>query len=340
MRFCGQWISKNQNWLKWLVAVGILGFLFTKHGESFRQLEWSNVNLWGFFGAVGLCLLAQVLTYSRWYLLIWAQDLKFSWRDTIRLGFIGYVFNYIAPGAVGGDVVKASLLVKRQPERRLVALATVLLDRIVGLAGLLIVGAIAMTLHTPLREHPRFQIIATTIIWVGTGLGVGILLVLHPWTTHDIWVRRLVELPKIGRLFGGVINSIRLYQSRWKVVLLVIFVSCLAHIGTISSMYLAAAAVQGVAKIPDYSTHLQLSPPAQLAGVIVPLPGGVGAMEGAMAYLYGLAGSTDSIGFLSGIAFRVVTIFVAALGGAWYFVSRGELPAPSTTASAEIETVS
>ncbi|WP_166820454.1 lysylphosphatidylglycerol synthase transmembrane domain-containing protein [Thalassoroseus pseudoceratinae] len=331
MRFCGQWISKNQNWLKWLVAVGILGFLFTKHGESFRQFEWSRVNPWGFLGAIGLCFFAQVVTYSRWFLLVWAQDLPFSWRDAIRLGFIGYVFNYIAPGAVGGDVVKASLLVKQQPERRLVALATVLLDRIVGLVGLLIVGAAAMSMATPLRDHPQFKYIANTIVWVGIGLSVGILLILHPWTTHDIWVRRLVELPKIGRLFGGVINAVRLYQARWKVVILVILLSCFAHVVTIASVYLAAASVQGIDMIPSFAMHLQLSPPAQLVGVIIPLPGGVGAMEGAMAYLYGLAGSTDSIGFLSGIAYRIVTICVAAIGGVWYFVSRGELPTPQTT---------
>ncbi len=335
MRFCGQWISKNQNWLKWLVAVGILGFLFTKHGESFQQLEWSKVNVLGFVGAIGLCFIAQVLTYSRWFLLIWAQDLPFAYRDAIRLGFIGYVFNYVAPGAVGGDVVKASLLVKQQPERRLIALATVLIDRIVGLVSLLIVGAFAMTQPTLLVDQPQFKYIATTFIWSGIGLSVGILLVLHPWATHDIWVRRLVGLPKVGRLFAGVINAIRLYQTRWKVVVLVILLSCVAHVFTILSMYVAGASVQGVMAIPNFATHMQLSPPAQLVGVIIPLPGGVGALEGAMSYFYGLAGSTDSNGFLTGIAFRVVTIFVATLGGAWYFLSRGELPSPEKLTSAE-----
>ena len=335
MRFCGQWIGKNQNWLKWLVAVGILGFLFTKHGESFQQLEWSKVNIPGFFGAIGLCFIAQVMTYSRWYLLVWAQDLPFSYQDAIRLGFIGYLFNYIAPGAVGGDVVKASLLVKQQPERRLIALATVLIDRIVGLVSLLIIGAFAMTQPTLLVGQPQFKYIATTFIWSGIGLSAGVLLVLHPWTTHDIWVRRLVGLPKVGRLFAGVINAIRLYQSRWKVVVLVMLLSCVTHVVTILSMYLAGVSVQGMTEIPSFAAHLQLSPPAQLVGVIIPLPGGVGALEGAMAYLYSLAGSTDSNGFLTGIAFRVVTIFVATLGGAWYFLSRSELPSPETAPSVE-----
>ena len=58
------------------------------------------------------------------------------------LGFIGMVFNLVIPGAVGGDLIKAAYLV-RMRIRKTQAIASMVIDRIVGLLGLFILAAIA-----------------------------------------------------------------------------------------------------------------------------------------------------------------------------------------------------
>src|SRR5262249_48533353 len=46
---------------------------------------------WGYFGlAFAIGLVAIVLTFLRWYVLVRAQELPFTVPDALRLGFIGF----------------------------------------------------------------------------------------------------------------------------------------------------------------------------------------------------------------------------------------------------------
>ena len=67
---------------------------------------------------------------------------RFTLRSTLLLGFIGYVFNLVIPGAVGGDFIKAAYLV-RMHIKKTQAIASMLIDRILGLLGLFVLAAVA-----------------------------------------------------------------------------------------------------------------------------------------------------------------------------------------------------
>src|SRR5205823_4926165 len=86
-------------------------------------------------------LVALLLTFVRWYVLVRAQDLPFTVTDSIRLGFVGFFFNNFLPGSVGGDLVKAWYIAGEQ-SRRTVAVSTVLIDRVLGLWALAALVAI------------------------------------------------------------------------------------------------------------------------------------------------------------------------------------------------------
>ncbi|TXT16411.1 MAG: hypothetical protein FD138_4759, partial [Planctomycetota bacterium] len=101
-----------------------------------------------------------MLTFLRWFVLVKALGFPFTVRDALRLGFIGYLFNFVAPGSVGGDLVKAGLLAKEQSNRKTTAVATVLLDRILGMLALFLIGACAAWPQWPeLRERPELKAI-------------------------------------------------------------------------------------------------------------------------------------------------------------------------------------
>lgn len=323
----GNGFRRHWPWLRWVLAIAVLAFLFHQHRAGVQRLEWSRIH-WGLLGlGVLCCFSALVLTYLRWYLLVWAQDLPFRVQDALRLGFIGYLFNYVAPGAVGGDLIKASMIAREQTERRLVAVATVFLDRVVGLVGLLVLGAVMMLFPSPVLEKPQFQYVIGVfqIGAVVSLLGMGV--VLLPGISDLSVVKRLVALPKIGPLFAEVFNSIRLYQSRWRVLVLSLVMSLISHAGLILSIYFCALALHGHAGIPSLLTHLQIVPPAELVGVIVPLPGGTGALEEAVAHFYAVAGASFDRGFLTAIAYRLLTIAIAIVGAVWYLFTRREIDA-------------
>src|SRR6202023_4279934 len=85
----------------------------------------------------GLVALTSVLvTFVRWYILVRAQDLPFTLPSALRLGMIGYYLSTFLPGAVGGDIIKAAFIAREQ-SRRTVAVTTVIVDRVIGLVGLI-----------------------------------------------------------------------------------------------------------------------------------------------------------------------------------------------------------
>lgn len=328
-------LKKSWTWLKWPVALALLGWLCYQNGDALRKVRESEKN-WGYLAAAFvLCGGSTLLTFFRWYLLVSAQEFPFRIRDAMRLGFLGILFNYIAPGSVGGDIMKAVLLAREQASRRAVAIATVGLDRILGLLALFLVGAIATFFVTALPDSRELQL-ATLLLWIGSGGGVlGLVLMLHPATTKWGWVKRLVHLPYVSHHIGDLLHGVGLYQSKRNVVLTSLAISVLGHGGLITGFYLCALAMQPK-WVPDLGTHFYFMPNAELFGVLIPVPGGVGALEGAIQWFYerlavGIpdvtAADAAAAGFIAAIAFRVVTLAIAAVGAGYYFTSRQEIAA-------------
>ena len=125
--------------------------------------------------ALAVYLVAMFGTFVRWFFLVRVIEPKFKFSATVLLGLIGMVFNLVIPGAVGGDLIKAAYLA-RMRIRKTQAIASMVIDRILGLLGLFILasiaGAFAWGLATP---DVRKLIMAA---WVAVGMGVLVLVVI------------------------------------------------------------------------------------------------------------------------------------------------------------------
>lgn len=316
-------IGRLISWLKWPVALGLIALLGYQNREQFQRLLTEPVR-WEFLAlAFVLCSSSIVLTFFRWYLLVAAQDFPFTMRDAVRLGFLGYLFNYVGPGIVGGDVAKAVLMAREQTSRRAIAVATILLDRILGLLGLVIVASGAGLLIDQNLGHGEKLVWAT---WGGTLAGLlGLAIMLHPATPRSRWLQWMTRLPKIGGIVGDVATAIALYQSRRKVVVCTVLISIVGHFGIISSFYCCARAVAGDAAVPSYLEHLLIIPPAEVAASFFPTPGGLGALEYAVKESYALSGFEAGLGVLAAGAYRLTTIVVAGVGSLYYFAARKQI---------------
>lgn len=318
-------------WLKWPVAIGILVWLYVQNADNVRQIADSPKN-WGFLAlAVVLIGGAQLITFFRWYLLVWSLEFPFGIRDALRLGFLGLISNYVAPGSVGGDIVKAILLAKDHPTRKTVAVATVLLDRILGLLALFLVGAIASMFPIDVPDKKELHA-ATLLLWIGTLGGlIGLGFMLFPGTTRWRWVNALRRLPVVGHGIGDLIEGVDLYQSKRGILLGALGLSILGHSGLIGGFYCCALWMQQP-WMPDLTTHFYFMPNAELFGVLIPVPGGVGALEGAIQWFYkelntGAVSAEEAAGagLMAALAFRVVTAGIAAAGVGYYLTARREI---------------
>src|SRR5262245_19721479 len=124
------------------LAFGLLGVVIWQNRETIRDvfsrpLDW-RLLLWAFT----IYLIGMIATFVRWFFLVRVIEPKFAFSATLLLGFIGMVFNLVIPGAVGGDLIKAAYLV-RMRIKKTQAIASMVIDRIVGLLGLFVLAATA-----------------------------------------------------------------------------------------------------------------------------------------------------------------------------------------------------
>jgi uncharacterized membrane protein YbhN (UPF0104 family) len=324
------WLKQSWTWLKWPFALGLLGFLYHQNREGLHQLQGQPKNWWLLLVAFGLIFGSTLLTFWRWFLLVWAQGFEFRFRDALRLGFLGLVFNYISPGSVGGDLFKAIFLAREHATRRTVAVATVVLDRILGLLALFMVGAVASLLPVDIVWTKDLETVRW-LLWLGSTAGVvGLSLMLHPGLTRGKWLHGLTRLPLVGRPFGELLHGVMLYQSRPGAVIAALAISLFGHAGFILGFYCCARAL--LSWSPDLVSHLFFMPMAETVGAIPITPGGLGTLEEAVKWFYErLATAADSGqvaaagGLLATLAFRFVGLFVTAIGGVYYLTARKEI---------------
>jgi uncharacterized membrane protein YbhN (UPF0104 family) len=313
--------------LKFAIPLAVIGYLLYRvdeqHPGQFRQL-WEQPKNWPLLGAgFALVMLAVCLSFIRWWVLVRALHLPFRLVEALRLGFLGYLLNFIGLGSVGGDLIKAVFLAHRQPGRRTEAVATVILDRIIGLYVLFVVASITILVSglsqtgTGIRAVRDLTFVAAAGGTVALGLMLG--LPFHRWRVFYCVCR----IPKIGPVIGRLVSALRTYRGRLGALAVVLGMSVVIHVMLPIAMFLIASAL--FANPPTLTDHL-VAVPLSLSVGAIPTPGGLGTFELAMDQLYKLlAPDTDAKGIVVALAYRLITIVVAAIGAVFYLTSRGEV---------------
>src|SRR5262249_23496996 len=155
-------------------------------------------------------------------------------------GLMGYFFNNFLPSSVGGDILKAAGIARVQ-SRRTVAVATVLIDRIIGLCGLFwlvtLLGGFfwfSGILET-LGVTDQATVCLTTIVQgaallSGLTLGFWLLLGVLPSRRVEIFAGRLLKIPKIGHSLAEAWRAVWMYRCRNRSVALALGLSVVGHI--------------------------------------------------------------------------------------------------------------
>jgi len=89
-----------------------------------------------------LGFLTVILNSFRWWLILKTQDIKIKIINVFKLVYMGSFFNNILLGAYGGDIFRIYHISKFTKKDKLKISLTVLLDRIYGLIGLILLGDI------------------------------------------------------------------------------------------------------------------------------------------------------------------------------------------------------
>lgn len=312
--------------LKFAVPVAIIAWLLLRVPEDqFRLLQQRPKDWLDLTTAFLLVLSAVCLTFVRWYFLVRALNIPFRMLDAFRLGFLGYLLNFVSAGSVGGDLFKAFFLAREQPGMRAEAVATVVVDRMIGLYALLVLtSGVILATGIPDQSTEVTTVCRLTLVFTAVG-AVGIIMVLIPGFTNGAVSEMLTNVPKAGPTIGRLITAVRIYRRRWRVIVLTMVMGLGTH--TLFALALFLISNGMFEHAPTLREHLILVPLGMLAGAMPFTPAGFGAFEFAIDQLYRIvpAGANDVSGVLVALAYRLMTILVATVGVAVYWMGRNEM---------------
>lgn len=312
------------------LAVAILGYLLlqVQQQAGFSRLI-SEPKHWPLL-ALGLASTAAAitLTFLRWHVLLSALGLDFRIRDTIRLGALGFALNFVSLGSIGGDLFKAIFAAKDSPGRRTEAVATVMVDRLVGVAMMLTLATAASFTIDWSAAPTAVRMLVQTIRLATLALVVGLALILAVPALSGDRIRALVGMiPLVGPTAARLIGTVSAYRNEKSLVVRACGISLVSNSLFILSFYFVA---QGLpVKSPSLAQHFVIVPSANLAGAIPATPSGLGTMELAVDKLYQAVPTATPIpageGTLVALGQRATMILVAAACLAFYVFERGNL---------------
>jgi uncharacterized membrane protein YbhN (UPF0104 family) len=313
--------------LKVLVPLVIIAWLLLSIDPAqWQELRSRPIRWWLVCVAFAIEFGALCLTFFRWYLLVRSLEIQFSLADAFRLSFLGYLFNFVSMGSVGGDLFKAVFVAREQPGRRTEAVATVVVDRVIGMYALMLVASGAILLGGIRTTSPTYLALQQfTLLMTALG-GLALLAATVPAFTEGRAARFLASLPWVGDSCQRLIASLRIYRSRRLLMAGIFGMSMLVHGLVAVGVFLIAQAVFG--NCPSLVEHLIIVPMSMVAGSLPFTPSGLGSFEFAMDELFRLASSAADAtvsGVLIALVYRLLTIANAGVGVIYYWANRARV---------------
>jgi uncharacterized protein (TIRG00374 family) len=318
---------------KYLLAFGLLAWVISKNwmpgSDKGLEYVWQRHVVQGqpvhagfLLGALLAYVAAILLTFVRWYVLVRAQGLPFRVADALRLGLLGFFFNNFLPSSVGGDVIKAAFLAREQ-SRRTVAVATVIMDRVIALWGLfwfvaLLGGVFWLTgnLEGEGGDQSRW-IVKVAAAVVGVSAVVWLLMGLLPAHRAERFAGRLTRLPKVGGSAAEFWRAAWMYRCRQGSVALALLISWVGFVGFVLTYYFCVRTLWDAdagSAIPTLTQHFLLVPIGLVIGAMPLFPGGAGIAEAGFGALYGWFRCPAASGVLGMLVQRVLTWGLGLLG--------------------------
>ncbi|HMC64434.1 MAG TPA: lysylphosphatidylglycerol synthase transmembrane domain-containing protein, partial [Gemmataceae bacterium] len=350
-----QSVSKRFLWSIIKVALGIALLVYVVWSNWAPDSGQGLAHIWqkhivegepihaGYFVLAAAIYSASVLiTFGRWYVLVRAQDLPFTLPDALRLGLIGFFLsNFLPAGSVGGDIIKAAFLAREQ-SRRTVAVATVLIDRAIGLWGLFwlvaILGIFFWAAGSPeIHNEPKLQwIVLGSVALVGVTLAVWLLLEILPEYRAVRFAGRLERIPKAGHSLAEFWRAIWMYRLRRGRILAALSLALVGHVGFVLTFYFAAQTFlppSSVGQIPTLQEHYLLVPIGMTIQALFPSPGGMGGGEWGFGRMYALVDpQMEPNGVLGSLVQRVITWALGFIGYLVYLRMKPSLHTEETAA--------
>jgi len=242
--------------------------------------------------------------------LVWmlrAQDIRIGYWEATKLTYAGNFFNFVMVGTTGGDLYKA-YYVAQHTRHKVEAVTAILLDRFVGLSGLVMLAAAALSFKL---GDPRIRQLLLWVLAMLGGLALGTLAYFLPGLRERLRIaERLRWLPGVDKLQRIDRAALRMREHPGVVAGVFGCTFALQAIA-VGSFYVWALAMGMQPDWPSYYAYISVS----LVVAAVPVtPMGLGTMEATlMLFLRGAFGTRTQVVFLA-LGIRLIQLLWAIPG--------------------------
>jgi len=320
--------------LRFIIAAGALYL-------AFRKVDWpqlghllGQLKIWVVVCALGLYVASQLIFVSRWYLLLRVQSVKIGYWPAVRLHFLGLLYNNALPSSVGGDFLRAWYVTKHT-DRKVEAATSVVVDRAIGVLGLLIMAVGGYWFIPSAARQEMFrqyaQIPLIQAVWMykwllagafatATVIAFGLVLTNRGRGMVHSAVSRVSG--RAAAALSKIRQAVQIYYKKKPAILASLLLTFCCQGVFVLGLWLIGDAIKAGA---DWKYYFVFFPVSWLLGTIPLTPGGVGVVEWAVRVMFEAAQMTTNHASALALAQRVLWI-AGSLPGAVIHLMGAHLP--------------
>ncbi|MCX6552396.1 MAG: lysylphosphatidylglycerol synthase transmembrane domain-containing protein [Acidobacteria bacterium] len=296
------------------VAVALTAFMFWKSHPSDVMAALARTELGPVLMAVLLVLVDRALMAYRWLVLLRpiAGPASPRFPTVMRIFFVSTFVGSFLPATVGADAARAYALA-REGVATSAAVASVVMDRILGVLGILIMAAVGLVFARQLADNPVVLagLALTTAVCAATAVVVFS-------ARAEMLVQRLVGfLPwaRVRDLVARLVGAMQMYATRHGDLLNVTLGSIGVQVlRTVQAYYLGL----GLGIEQPLTTYVAFIPVILLVMLLPVTVNGFGTSQLAFVWAFGQAGVPAALAFPLSVLFVALGVVGNLPGGLLY----------------------
>jgi uncharacterized protein (TIRG00374 family) len=302
--------------LRVLISAALMGYLLatTNLGDLLAMIRsWNAIY---FVIALLLAILRNVIFAYRWKITLAVSGIEVSFPTLVKFYFVGTFFNLFLPTALGGDVVRGYDLATHSG-KRIAAVTSVLVERIVGFFALAFVALVALLLGSGTIKDTA---VITVILIACFGYFALTIIVFNAKVMKRlIAMLKFVTLWDLGERLDRMYDSLHAFTAHKAILWQCFALSSICQTLAILGAYLLALAI-GLKLALVY--FFMILPMIWIITMIPLSINGLGLREGAFVFFFTKVGVSDSTALLLSFLNFSQMIVLGLIGGIIYLLGQ------------------
>lgn len=160
--------------LRVVVSLGLIAFMLSRLDLANMLGFIKRADVLFVFLTLAAVFIDRALMITRWIQLVEALDVHVARWRMVKIFFLSTFFGSFLPSGVGGEAVRA-VSFSRLTERGVESVASVVMDRLLGLLSMLLTGLLSLSFFYSVYPHP---VLLALVVAGSIGLASGLALAL------------------------------------------------------------------------------------------------------------------------------------------------------------------